>query len=781
MPASPRRASAPASSSSGRRRSRCARFGLKHTAREIAARERRAAAAGHRAARPTRTHALPKRERIGYPVMLKSTAGGGGIGMRVCRDAGELARRASTPSQRLERSELRHRRRVPGEVRRAGAPHRSADLRRRRGQRARARRARLLGAAPQSEGDRGDAGARPERTTCAARLWDAARDAWRARCSYRSAGTVEFLYDADREDFFFLEVNTRLQVEHGVTEEVTGVDLVEWMVRLAAGELPPLETLRVRAARALDPGAHLRRRSRAGLSARARACSPTCVLPPGARCETWVETGTEVTPFYDPMLAKIIVHGDDARRRGRAAARRRWRDARSPGSRPISTTCGRSSPMPSFSAGGYHHQLPEPRRTTGRRAFEVLEPGMQTTVQDYPGRLGYWHVGVPPSGPMDALAFRLANRLVGNPESRGRRSRCTMTGPDAALSLPTPSIALTGADMARDAGRRAGRRAGSAIEVPRGLGAASWAPRTAPGARAYLAVRGGIDVPEYLGSRVTFILGKFGGHAGRVLRAGDVLRWRERRGRLRRRRRCRTHCVRVLERLGDRRPLRPARRARFLHRRRHRDVLRDGVEGALQLRSHRRAPDRTEARSGRARTAAKRACIRRTSTTTPTPSARWTSPATCRSCSVPTARASAASSAPPSIAHAELWKMGQLRAGRHGPLPADHQRRRPTRMERELDAAVATLSGALPAADGGDAASRPSCTAAAPRCYRAAGDRYLLVEYGPNVLDLNLRFRVHALEQLLRAAAAARHHRHHARASARCRSTTTAACCAARS
>jgi urea carboxylase len=154
-----------------------------------------------------------------------------------------------------------------------------------------------------------------------------------------------------------------------------------------------------------------------------------------------------------------------------------------------------------------------------RNAIDVVEPGTQTTIQDYPGRLALWHVGVPPSGPIDGLAFRLANRLVGNPDSAAGLE-IAVTGPTLRFASDAV-IALAGADFLA---------ALDGVPVPRWkslvVPAGSLLEMTtahAGGNRAYLAVAGGVEVPEYLGSKSTFILGRFGGQAGRVLRAGDVL------------------------------------------------------------------------------------------------------------------------------------------------------------------------------------------------------------------------------------------------------------------
>ena len=129
--------------------------------------------------------------------------------------------------------------------------------------------------------------------------------------NYQSAGTVEYIFDASSGEFYFLEVNTRLQVEHGVTEEVTGIDLVEWMVRQAAGDLPPLDSFDLKPQGCVHSGARIRRKSSEGFSALLWHAHCGRVSAAMARIETWVERGVEVSPFYDPMLAKIIVHAAD--------------------------------------------------------------------------------------------------------------------------------------------------------------------------------------------------------------------------------------------------------------------------------------------------------------------------------------------------------------------------------------------------------------------------------------------------------------------------------------
>jgi urea carboxylase len=151
--------------------------------------------------------------------------------------------------------------------------------------------------------------------------------------------------------------------------------------------------------------------------------------------------------------------------------------------------------------------------------IEVLAPGMMTTVQDWPGRVGLWRVGVPPSGPMDDLSFRLGNWALGNEEGTAGLE-CTLIGPK--LGFPAgATVMVTGAE---------------ASPTVDGEPVACWEPLTlAPGAvldvgrltgrglRAYVLVAGGLDVPEYLGSASTFTLGGFGGHEGRALKKRDEL------------------------------------------------------------------------------------------------------------------------------------------------------------------------------------------------------------------------------------------------------------------
>ncbi|MBC8008836.1 MAG: 5-oxoprolinase/urea amidolyase family protein, partial [Burkholderiales bacterium] len=456
-----------------------------------------------------------KREaaRIGYPVMLKSTGGGGGIGMSLIRKPAELAP-AFESVVRLAKNNFKdggvflekfveHARHI--EVQILGDSYGHVVALGERDCSVQRRNQKVVEETPAP--GLTDA-QRAELLACAARLGTAA--------GYTNAGTVEFVYDNATGHFYFLEVNTRLQVEHGVTEEVTGVDLVEWMILAAAG------TLDLRAYTPVSTGASIQVRlyaEDAGKNFQPAAGTLTDVhFPASARIETWVETGSEVSAFYDPMIAKIIVRGTD---RADALARL-------------------GSALADTRVYGLENNLPYLRQIIASEGFrigsvttkylstlpfvpstiEVLEGGTQTTVQDYPGRIGYWDVGVPPSGPMDNLSFRLANRLVGNPDTAGALE-LTVNGPSLRFNTPAV-VALTGAHMPATLDSRAVSfhrafrvRAGQTLRIGSVSGA---------GLRGYLAIRHGLDVPDYLGSKSTFTLGLFGGHSGRALRTGDVLR-----------------------------------------------------------------------------------------------------------------------------------------------------------------------------------------------------------------------------------------------------------------
>jgi urea carboxylase len=336
-----------------------------------------------------------------------------------------------------------------------------------------------------------------------------------AALNYRSAGTAEYLVDADTGRYFFLEINTRLQVEHGITEAVTGIDLVEWMVRVAGGETVDFAVaesgyaLEVRIC-AEDPGKDFLPSS--GLLTEV-------VFPEDVRCDRWITAGTVVPANYDSLVAKLIVSAST-----RDGAIAKMKDALAATSLAgIETNLDYLRQViasEEFAAPGTISTGSLGRFVYAPPTIEVLASGTQTTVQDWPGRIGYWEVGIPPSGPMDAFSFRLANRLVGNPEGTAALE-ITVSGPTLRFNRAT-EFALVGAAMPATLDGVV-VSFGVPVRVAPGSVLKIGGSGKNPGARAYLALKGGLDVPDYLGSKSTFTLGQFGGHGGRALRTGDVL------------------------------------------------------------------------------------------------------------------------------------------------------------------------------------------------------------------------------------------------------------------
>ncbi|MGE6368489.1 acetyl-CoA carboxylase biotin carboxylase subunit [Planococcus kocurii] len=252
----------------------------------------------------TLEEALQQAVEIGYPLMLKASAGGGGIGMVRCENEQALTQQFDSVKNRakayfgddvvyLEKfiADARH-----IEVQIFGDHHGNLVHLYERNCSVQRRNQKVIEESPSPN--------LPQDVR--ERLCAAALQAGKA-VNYTNAGTVEFIVDSNNE-FYFLEMNTRLQVEHPVTEEVTGLDLVEWQLTVAdGGKLPSQDKIQTKG--------H-------AIEYRVYAEDPKTFFPSpgkleklqwgeGARIETGYEEGNQVTPFYDPMISKIIIHGSD--------------------------------------------------------------------------------------------------------------------------------------------------------------------------------------------------------------------------------------------------------------------------------------------------------------------------------------------------------------------------------------------------------------------------------------------------------------------------------------
>jgi 3-methylcrotonyl-CoA carboxylase alpha subunit len=248
---------------------------------------------------------------IGYPVLVKAVAGGGGKGMRrverhadfegALQAAQREAQSAFGDARVLIEKYVNAPRHIEMQVfadRHGNAIHlneRDCSLQRRH--------QKVIEEAP----------APGMSAALRAAMGEAAVAAAKA-VGYEGAGTVEFIVDgtggltADR--FWFMEMNTRLQVEHPVTEEITGLDLVEWQFRIAAGEMLPLTQAQVPlAGHAVEARLYAEDPERGFLPSTGRLLALEFPAGEGLRVDTGVETGSEVTPFYDPMIAKVIARG----------------------------------------------------------------------------------------------------------------------------------------------------------------------------------------------------------------------------------------------------------------------------------------------------------------------------------------------------------------------------------------------------------------------------------------------------------------------------------------
>ena len=717
-------------------------FGLKHTARELAIQANVPLLPGSQLL-ADEAEALLEANRIGYPVMLKSTAGGGGIGMRLVWNEEELKDAYSTVSYLAQ------------------ANFKDAGLYLEKFvQNARHIEVQIFGDGKGlvlALGERDCSVQRRNQKVVEETTAPHINDEQRAyiqsvaiglmqSVNYRSAGTVEFVMDTDTQEFYFLEVNTRLQVEHGVTEQVFGVDLVEWMVTLGSGDwIAPTEQLESKGHSiqvrlyAEDPIKNFQ--PSAGLLTHVE-------FDANARNETWVETGSNVSSFYDPMIAKIIVTADD-----RASAIQAMTDTLAKTSvAGIETNLEYLQNIIDcdvFKAGTQTTRFLNTFEWKTQK-IEVLQAGIQTAVQDVTGRLGYWDVGVPPSGAIDPLSLNVANQLLGNAYNTAGLE-CTLQGPSLKFHCDS-QIVLAGGDMPSTLN-------GVAVPMWQTVnvrkGQILKCGKIATGCRTYIGIKGGLNVPEYLGSQATFTLGQFGGHAGRNLLIGDMLP--------------------ITAFTSDEvKSLAPEQVPSFSHE----------WEIAVMYGPH-GAPDfftKNDIDTFFANTFEIHFNSSRTGIRLIGPKPEWARedggeaglhPSNIHDNAYaigaidftgdmpiilgPDGPSLGGFVCPAVVIHSELWKLGQLKAGdkvKFVPVSYHQAKLLNEKYHAQLEASdtqtvafnesfypeLATLKNAvLDTLKGKDGA--PDVV------YRPAGNNYMLVEYGELVLDLNLRFRIHALMQ----------------------------------
>lgn len=500
-------------------------MGLKHEARAIAQAANVPVIPGTQLLDSAGT-AVAAAKRLGCPVMLKATGGGGGMGLQICYSEQDVEKAFAMVESRattlFKNSGVFLEKYYPNsrhiEVQVAGNGEivvafgeRECSLQRRH--------QKVIEECPSPFVER-HPGLREKMLQAAVN--------YASQLKYKSVGTVEFLVDDETADFFFLEMNTRLQVEHGITELCYGVDLVHLMLRQADYELGgrigiPSDVLKS-LGRPKPLGSAIEARVYAEVPLRDFAPSPGVLQHvhwpegEGVRVDTWVRSGQRITPLYDPLIGKVMAYSPD----GRVAAQKKMlailADTALQGTQSNLEYCSRILESDMFASG---NTLTNSLATFkfDSCSLQVIDPGVFTTIQDYPGRIAMGH-GVPPGGPMDDVSARMANILVGN-DFGVELLELTLSGPKL-LFHEAAVVAVCGAELPVTLDG-ASQPMWSRIVIKKSQ-VLELGKVTGNGLRTYLAVKGGFpQVPKFLGSKSTAPELGFGGVQGRKLLIHDIL------------------------------------------------------------------------------------------------------------------------------------------------------------------------------------------------------------------------------------------------------------------